>query len=180
VPLAALLGWFDEHHRGGSAVLGLNPAPAPAALSAFADEVGPVATSGWSLHDGQARPTKQRPSIQGEPAKAKLSWLPGGYRWFSIAESRAESTSRFQRFTDGQRRVLWAGTNSFGAGLWVEADGTVVFRDREEYGPGRVLADDLEHFFTQYLERLNSGRVAYDAKQKAMVFGRKALLFAFG
>lgn len=183
--LSGVLAWFEDNLRGGTARLELRDPPTSAALTAFTAAVGPVAHLGWSLHDGQHVPRKKKPTIQGEPAKAKLAWLPGGYRWYSIDEALAVSGSRFLRFTDwkpGQplKRVAWAGDFRTGGALWVEPNATVVFRASEDYGPGRRLADSLEHFFEQYLARLTSGRVTWDATQKSMVFGKKQLLYAFG
>lgn len=114
-----------------------------------------------------------------------MAWLPGGYRWYSIDESLAVSTSRFLRFADwkpGQpiKRVAWAGDFRTGGAIWVEGNATLVFRESEDYGPGRVLATSLEHFFEQYLHRLTTQRITWDATRKAMVFGKKQLLYAFG
>lgn len=183
--LSGVLAWFEDNLRGGAARLELREPPTSAALTAFTAAVGPVARLGWSLHDGQDVPRKKKPTVQGEPAKAKLAWLPGGYRWYSIDESLSVSNSRFLRFTDwkpGQRikRVAWAGDFRTGGAIWVEANATVVFRESEDYGPGRVLAQSLDHFFEQYLHRLNSKRITWDATRKAMVFGKKQLLYAFG
>ncbi len=183
--LSGVLAWFQDNIRGGTSRLDLRAPPSRKVLGEFKAAVGPVATAGWSLHDGQEVATKKKPTIQGEPAKAKMAWLPGGYRWYSIEESLQVSRSRFLRFADwkpGQpiKRVAWAGDYRTGGAIWVEANDAVVFRESEDYGPGRVLADSLDDFFAQYLERLDSGRVTWDAKRKTMVFGKKQLLYAFG
>lgn len=184
-----LLDALDEKVRGGArAKLNLLPR-SPKSLAAVAREIGDVAELGWGVHDGQALPVKARKTIQGEPAKPKLHWLPGDFRWLPIDEAFVLATSRFQRFADSKLgrdangklvRIPWASTNSFGAGMWIElASGQVVFRDREDYGPGRPLARDLAHFFAQYTSLLNADRLTWDVKGKRISFGRKALLYAF-
>jgi hypothetical protein len=193
VPMSvvALLDALDARVRGGARPkLNLRP-PAPDKLAALKAEIGDLATAGWGAHDGQDRPVKKRPTIQGEPAKPAMHWLPGDFRWLSIDEALDFATSRFQQFADSKGtlgrdargrlvRVPWASTNSFGAGLWIElADGRLVFRDREDYGPGRTVARSLEHFFEQYLRSLEKDRLRWDAKSKRVTFGRKALVYAF-
>lgn len=188
-----VLDELDALVRGGARPKLKLRAPAPEKLEALQPDLGALAKLGWGLHDGQDLPVKARPTRQGEPAKAAMHWLPGDFRWLSIDEAMDLATSRFQRFTDTKDtrgradgklvRIPWASTNSFGAGLWIELSGKtpgeVVFRDREDYGAGRPLARDLTHFFQQYVVSLRSGRLSWDAKNKRVTFGRKALLYAF-
>lgn len=189
--ITALLDALDVRVRGGARPKLNLRAPDPKKLAALQTEIGDLATLGWGTHDGQDRPVKERPTIQGAPAKPAMEWLPGDFRWISIDEAVDLATSRFQRFADTKEtagrdargrlvRVPWASTNSFGAGLWLElGDGRLVFRDREDYGPGRPLARSLTHFFEQYLHALEKERLRWDAKAKRVTFGRKALLYAF-
>lgn len=160
--VVALLDALDARVRGGArAKLNLR-APAPEKLTALKAEIGDLAKAGWGAHDGQDRPVKKHPTIQGAPAKPAMHWLPGDFRWVGIDEALDLATSRFQRFADSRDR-----------------SGRLVFRDREDYGPGRTVASSLEHFFDQYLRSLEKDRLRWDAKSKRVTFGRKALLFAF-
>lgn len=189
--VTALLDALDARVRGGARPKLNLRAPDPEKLVALRRDLGDLATLGWGTHDGQDRPVKKARTIQGEPAKPKMQWLPGDFRWLSIDEALDLATSRFQRFADTRDtrgrdargrlvRVPWASTNSFGAGLRLElSDGRLVFRDREDYGPGRLLARSLDHFFDQYLSLLEKERLRWDATSKRVTFGRKALLYAF-
>lgn len=189
--VSVLLDALDARVRGGARPRLKLRSPDPQKLAALSAEIGDLAMLGWGTHDGQDVPVKKQRTIQGEPAKPQMQWLPGDFRWLSIDEALDLATSRFQRFTDTKDtrgrdargrlvRLPWASTNSFGAGLWLElADGRLVFRDREDYGPGRPLARSLAHFFDQYLSSLEKERLRWDAKSKRVTFGRKALLYAF-
>mgnify|MGYP001321343828 CR=1 FL=1 len=181
--LAKLLGWFDENLVKGRARLELRgPAKAHdlAAVQAVTDV--DLSAFGWSLHDGQSVPVKKRATIQGEPARLKIAWLPGAYRWLGAGEALAWTRSKYNQMTPADyqsvperpRRLPWAASSLFFmSAICVELEGDdrgkVTFRANGNRTP-KVIAPSLDAFFESYLAQLEAGRIAFDARRKRMAF----------